>query len=519
MPTFEITAPNGKTYEVTGKSAEGAYAALRKSLAGVDPVDEIDTPLEYAKDIGGAALAGAGRGLIGTLELPEMALRGATRLGQEGLQALGYDVGEDLAVMDTFTGRGLNKVAEAAGIDDELDYRGQTRAGKFAGTIGEFTGGGGGIGLGGKLIKGGAKLAKASGGKVTRAGDVLDKAGLSSRSLGTGAVAGVGSEAAGQLTEGTSAEPYARIAGALIAPYSANKTLSALQKRNVKSPTIATLQAEKNKAYDLLKTEGAGLSGTQTAYLMEDLRNTLNLSDIVLSAKPSIEKALKLVDEVEAAGAMNLAKFNELQKALGSIYKSAPDAPQVLSMAKKMDDALAEGSKDGALMLAAKAANAKYSKAKMLDRYFSQAVEGKGSKFSNSGQALQATAARILKNDKALNFWSNDELAALKSLSDGSIGTRTLKAIGALSPTSGGVSAAFNVALALATPGVAFEIMGITATTFAKMSYNAKIKAARKGLEDLVRSGGVAEPSKVVTKELVQDMLFRMGGINAMEQQ
>jgi hypothetical protein len=76
MPTFEITAPNGKTYEVTGKSAEGAYAALRKSLAGVDPVDEIDTPLEYAKDIGGAALAGAGRGLIGTLELPEMALRG-----------------------------------------------------------------------------------------------------------------------------------------------------------------------------------------------------------------------------------------------------------------------------------------------------------------------------------------------------------------------------------------------------------------------------------------------------------
>tara|TARA_R110000823_G_scaffold163651_2_gene295671 strand:- start:47 stop:1606 length:1560 start_codon:yes stop_codon:yes gene_type:complete len=519
MPTFEITAPNGEKYEVTGKNAEGAYAALRKSLAGAKPVDEIDTPLEYAKDIGGAALAGAGRGLMGTLELPEMAARGVARLGQEGLQALGYDVGEDIAVMDTGTGRGLDRVAEAIGIDDELDYRGQTRAGKFAGTIGEFTGGGGAVGLGGKLLKGGAKLAGASGGKVARAGDVLDKAGLSSRSLGAGAVAGVGSEAAGQLTEGKSAEPYARIAGALIAPYSANKTLSALQKRNVKSPTIATLQAEKNTAYDLLKTEGAGLTGTQTAYLMDDMRNTLNVNDIVLSAKPSVEKALKLVDEVEVAGSMSLAKFNELQKALGKIYRSAPDAPEVLSMVKKMDDALAEGSNDAALMLAAKAANAKYSKAKMLDRYFSQAVEGKSSKFSNSGQALQATAARILKNDKALSFWSNDELTALKSLSDGSIGTRTLRTIGALSPTSGGVSAGFNVALALATPGVAFEIMGITATTFAKMSYNAKIKAARKGLEDLVRSGGVADPSKVVTKELVQDMLFRMGGINAMEQQ
>lgn len=519
MPTFEITAPNGEKYEVTGKNAEGAYAALRKSLAGVEPVDQIDTPLEYAKDIGGAALAGAGRGLIGTLELPEMALRGATRLGQEGLQALGYDVGEDIAVMDTGTGRVLNRGAEAIGIDDELGYRGQTRAGRFAGTIGEFTGGGGGIGLGGKLLKGGAKLVGAAGGKAARAGGALEKAGLSSRSLGAGAVAGVGSEAAGQLTEGTSVEPYARIAGALIAPYSANKTLSALQKRNVKSPTIATLQAEKNTAYDLLKTEGTGLTGTQTAYLMDDMRNALNVNDIVLSAKPSVERALKLVDEVEAAGSMNLARFNELQKALGKIYRSAPDAPEVLSMVKKMDDALAEGSKDAALMLAAKAANAKYSKAKMLDRYFSQAVEGKGSKFSNSGQALQATAAKILKNDKALSFWSNDEITALKALANGSVGTRTLKTIGALSPTSGGVSAGFNVALALATPGVAFEIMGITATTFAKMSYNARIKAARKGLEDLVRSGGVAEPSKVVTKELVQDMLSRMGGINAMEQQ
>ena len=331
--------------------------------------------------------------------------------------------------------------------------------------------------------------------------------------------AGAGSEAAGQLTKGTDFEPYARIAGALISPYAANKTLSAFQKKNVTAPTIANLQAEKNAAYDILKSEGVGLTGTQTAYLVDDMRNVLNMDDIILSAKPSVERALKLLDEVEATGAMNLAKFNELQKALGKIYRTAPDAPEVLSMVRKMDDALADGSKDAGLMLAAKAANAKYSKARMLDRYFGQAMEGKGSIISNSGQALQATAARILKNDKASKFWSNDELTALRSLADGSIGVRALGGIGKLSPTSGGVSAGFNVLVALATPGAALEIIGMTATTFAKLGYNAKIKASRKALENLVRSGGVAEPSKVVTKELVQDMVARLGGISAMEKE
>ncbi len=101
-----------------------------------------------------------------------------------------------------------------------------------------------------------------------------------------------------------------------------------------------------------------------------------------------------------------------------------------------MDDALASGTKDKNLMLAAKAANKKYSKARMLDRYFTAAMEGagKGKIISNAGEALQNTATRILKNEKNLPFWSPDELTALKSLSQGSIPTRVMGALGKLSP-------------------------------------------------------------------------------------
>ena len=442
------------------------------------------------EDIAGAGLAGMARGVKGLAETPEMLGRAVIRGGQELAQLAGAEIENEMPVLDTATGRGIEAALSTFGGDKAMAYRGESTPAQFAGTIGEFVGPGG-------LLGGGKKLMQAS------------------------VAAGAGSEAAGQATEGTDLEPYARIAGALISPYAANKTLSAFQKKNVTSPTLPTLKAEKNSAYDLLKSEGTGLTGTQTAYLVQDMRSVLNMDDIILSAKPSVERALALVDEVEKSGAMNLSKFNELQKALGKIYKTAPDAPEVLSMLKKMDDVLADGSRDAALMQAAKAANSKYAKARMLDKYFSQATQNakKGNLIPKTGEAFQAAATKILNNDRAAAFWSPDELAALKKVADGTIGSKVLATIGKLAPTSNGLTSGMSIAL-LSIPGnFAYEIMGMTAASFAKLGYNAKIKASRKALEDLVRSGGVAEPSKVVTKELVQDIVARLSGLQAQEQQ
>ena len=442
------------------------------------------------EDIAGAGLAGMARGVKGLAETPEMLGRAVIRGGQELAQLAGAEIENEMPVLNTATGRGIEAALSTFGGDKAMAYRGESTPAQFAGTIGEFVGPGG-------ILGGGKKLMQAS------------------------VAAGAGSEAAGQATEGTDLEPYARIAGALISPYAANKTLSAFQKKNVTSPTLPTLKAEKNSAYDLLKSEGTGLTGTQTAYLVQDMRSVLNMDDIILSAKPSVEKALALVDEVEKSGAMNLSKFNELQKALGKIYKTAPDAPEVLSMLKKMDDVLADGSRDAALMQAAKAANSKYAKARMLDKYFAQATQNakKGNLIPKTGEAFQAAATKILNNDRAAAFWSPDELDALKKVADGTIGSKVLATIGKLAPTSNGLTSGMSIAL-LSIPGnFAYEIMGMTAASFAKLGYNAKIKTSRKALEDLVRSGGVAEPSKVVTKELVQDIVARLSGLQAQEQQ
>ena len=442
---------------------------------------EISTTEDVLRSLG----SGAVRGAIGLAETPEMAGRALRRGFQEIKQLFGGEVEQETPIFNTATGQFLR---EATTLDD---YQPRTTAGEYAGTVGEF-------------------LPAAIGGP----------AGLARR-VGIATVAGLGSEAAGQATEGKEFEPYARIAGALIAPYTANKTLSALQKKNVTAPTVQTLKAEKTAAYEALKTQGVGLTDTQVKSLASDMRGVLNMDDIVLSAKPSINRALELVDEVEKSGAMNLSKFNELQKALGKIYRRAPDAPEVLSMIKRMDNALASNSADANLLQAAKAANAKYAKAKMLEKHFGDAIESskKGKIISNSGEALQATATRILKNKKNYDFWTDDELNALRLVSQGSVPTRVMGALGKLSPTSNGLMAGLNITVAYLSPYTLFEAVGMTATTFAKLGYNAKVNKTRKALEDLVRAGGVKEPSKVITKELVQDMVASMGGLVAMEPQ
>jgi len=485
MGTYMLTTEDGRKFKVTANDPQQAYDALQQMLGGSAPAQPAQPEISTAEDVARSLGSGMVRGAIGLAETPEMAGRAVKRGYQEVKQFLGGEVEQETPILDTATGRFLR------GATTLEEYQPRTTAGEYAGTVGEF-------------------LPAAIGGP----------AGLARRA-GVATAAGLGSEAAGQATEGTALEPYARITGALVAPYAANKTLSSLQKRNVTAPTIQTLKDEKTTAYNMLKEKGTGLTATETAYLTDEMKSVLNLNDIVLSAKPSVERALKLVNEVEDAGAMNLAKFNELQKALGKIYRSAPDAPEVLSMMTKMDNALANKTADKDLLLAAKAANKKYSKARMLDKYFNNAMEGagKGRIISNAGEALQNTATRILRNDKNKAFWSDDELRALQSLSQGSVPTRVMGALGKLSPTSGGLMTGLNMAIAFASPYNALEVIGMTATTFAKLGYNAKVKASRKALEDLVRAGGVKEPSKIVTKELIEDMVASIGGLAAMETQ
>lgn len=215
MAEFEITAPDGRKFIVSGDNAQGAYEALAQMLAqeGGQPTrsPEMTAGLaelsgmtqnpqpeewsfgDWAADIGGATLGGLSRGVTGIADMvptPTNLARNVTRdagmisdwLGGDGD---GWrDVGGAMfpttrESLSTLTGGGS-------------EFRGESLPAQYAGTVAEFVPGA----VAGGLTGGGSM-----------AGNVLRYA----------VAPGVASETAGQLTEGSAIEPYARVAAALAA--------------------------------------------------------------------------------------------------------------------------------------------------------------------------------------------------------------------------------------------------------------------------------------------------------------
>lgn len=163
-------------------------AALYDIIIG-DPMDGVDSYGEKAgrflNDAGKATGAGLTRGTVGIAGLPGT----VGDLFNQGMTAGGKAIGiipEDwVAPSNSLSGASMTKaMSDLTG--GATDYRGDSRAAKFAGTAAEFLPG-----------------AAAFGGMSP------------SNLLKYGIMPGVSSEAAGQLTEGSAMEPYARFAGAL----------------------------------------------------------------------------------------------------------------------------------------------------------------------------------------------------------------------------------------------------------------------------------------------------------------
>ena len=110
--------------------------------------------------------------------------------------------------------------------DGASEYKAKTTPGKYAGAIGEF-------------LPGAAAFGGGSAGNLLR----------------FGALPAVASEGAGQLTEDTAAEPYARIAAALLAPMAPSMLSRAI--------TPFPANAERMAMADTLKREGVDLTAGQ----------------------------------------------------------------------------------------------------------------------------------------------------------------------------------------------------------------------------------------------------------------
>lgn len=501
-----VDAGDGRIIEFPDEATANAFFASNAPA----PQEQVSLLEDAGKSLG----SGIVRGAIGTAELPEMLTRAGIRGYQEVKQLLGGEVENEMPILDTKFGKFLR---DATTLDD---YEAQTGVGKFAGTIGEFTGGAGALGTAGKVAKAGSKvLGSAKGQKI---GEAVARTGLTREAQATAAVAGAGSEAFGQLTEGSELEPYARIVGALATPTVANATFASLARRADKMPTINALEAKKNQAYKLAFAQGNNFTPNEVAGMAAQARLATIVKDVDDVLDQSTMEALTLVDDIAARGTpVTMRNIDKLRRELFRKYNAANDEVVILDIIQSLDNMVEAKGATNALINNARVANKQYSKAKLIEKVFKKTddqVAGSGSG-GNTVNKYKQSLTRILNDDRKLKYFTADERDAMQAIVDGSLGQNTLRLLGKASPSGNGLMMYLNVGAIAYNPAM----LGATVMGFlSKGQADKAIIAAADRLQDLIAAGGVRPTRKeamAAASEIISKELARRGtGLAAMEQ-
>ena len=482
----DVTLPDGTILRGIPDSMSAAEQeeVVRQYLADnpMSPIEnEIDTFGEYAGDVAGAAAAGLGRGAIGTLELPEMAGRAILRGGQEALQAAGFDVGEDLPIFDTKTGRVLRSGVEAVGLGDELDYRGQTTAGKFAGTIAEFAGGAGALGAAGKVAKATGKAAQRlsgaspvvgrAGESLSSAGSSLQRAGLSAPAQTAAVIAGAGSEAAGQALEGSPLEPAARVIGALAAPTAVarsfnlaakpydswikpsqimkevktgNQAVDATLSRAISKPSSETQYAFKNTAYREADKVGDVFTEADIIglYAQSDdkLKSGFAGRKYDVRGDGHIQEAMEVLEKY-TKGNSTLMNIDDMKQQVRAKYAKGIDGrkpydPRIKAILDDIDELIETKAKGSSLLNAARLGHVRTKKLELLEDAL-----GAADKEVKAGASIvtryKAAIKKLSTNKKDKSYFTEDEIASMEGILEGSLDDKVLRQFGKLSPLNG----------------------------------------------------------------------------------
>lgn len=501
MPTYEITAPNGKTYEITGATQEGAVAALQQMLSGqtakprfgtlkenIFGEGEIDTPGEYVGDLINSAGAGALRGVRGILNLPSDVGQFSSNLTRKamGKEALPRTVKAGDAV-DALVG------------EDRVNYVSPTTGGKYAGTIGEFA------------------VGAVGGGPAA---------------LRTAVTAGLGSEFLGQKAEGSSFEPIARIVGAFAAPASLsavsgikNKTVQAFTKKAVEMPSLDTARNAKNAAYKSFEAAGGKIDVDMDALNRFVGRSIAEADDDLFIAYAANTDEGKYVDDAikvlskHTGKVFNIAQIDKLRAGLGRIYKNSGYDPKVKFIRDKLDEVIdaAPTTADGNasdLLKAARASNRKYKKIELFEELIDKAelgAAGTGSGGNVTNKYRQAVT-KILTNRNNIAKFDSDELQVMRNFVEGSLSENTLRLIGKLSPTGNGLMTALNVGAIANNPSMVLATLtGAGSKSLSDRKAANAIQAVRK----MLATGVLPEKRGLITDKDIRILL----GLQADEEQ
>lgn len=437
------------------------------------PVEAPSVSSDVAKS-GGIGLA---KGVIGLAGLPgdiaELGARGIDRATQYVGDKLGVDVKPRADAAPTYGSADIQKGVE--GITGKF-YEPKTTAGEYAQTAGEFAP---------SLIGGPETLLTKM---VTRV-----------------AAPAIASEAAGQLTKGTAAEPVARVAGAVLGgmggaralrPAAAEVPTAAELKTAAQAgynhPDVAAVQIKPQAVADLSNTIKTDLESGQnsgfralnqpkTFSAIDELKNP-NQTSAVASGAPIAVADIDSVRKVLSRLSADPAEKAAASRAMGHI-------DDFLSNLKQPDLIAGDAAKASGILDEARGNYAASMRSDTVAKQLARAQlnadsAGAGANIDN---ATRQSIKSILINPKKLMGYSPDEIAQMQKIVGGTYANYAARLLGKLAPTgvvSSGLSAGAGFLAGGPVGALGLPALGTVAKKIADTS---TLRHAEK-LQNMIRS-------------------------------
>jgi hypothetical protein len=375
-------------------------------------------------------------------------------------------------------------------------------------TAGEI---GGGLATG---LSGGARMAGIKGsaalgagyGAGTADGGLMDRV----KGAGVGAMVGAGTHYGTQkLGQGVS------------------KLLQRKPAQTAPVPDLDELKAAKNALYKQVDDQGAVYSPEQIQALyrgVADEVKTDGLGRITSKTHPATKAMIKQMAG-QSDNPATLSELDSLRQLAGSASVTNPADQRTAGLIRQNIDEFTESMTPAAggdasdLIKQARAANARFRKSELVDDLIEKGKRRAASTGSggNEQNAIRQNIRRILDNPKLRRGFSDDEIAQLERVVEGTPGQNLTRLIGKLSPEGNGLMAMLGIG------GTAIHPPLALASGAGFVSKRASERIANNNLDDLVRlvrTGSPVAPvatpaSQAAQNPRIQELLARAGAFAA----
>lgn len=258
-------------------------------------------------------------------------------------------------------------------------------------------------------------------------------------------------------------------------------------------PTLENLKNTKDMAYRLAERSGVNFDNASMRGLFDDAKNIANNADIDVEVEPYTRAALKLLKRRANEPKVSLRRLDETRKKLWQYYHQSGDKEGlILDFIWEIDKVIEKSATGNDLMKAARLANSRYSKAKLLEGAFRKA-ELQTASTGSGGNILnkyRQAVTSILTNPKHAKWFSEQELALMDRFVRGDDVENSLRRVGKLAPNGNGLMLALNVYAATVDPAM------LSITAAGALAKNAADTGAMRGSEELLDavSTGVIRP-------------------------